>query len=245
MRNHRDLRSAVKDEETIVIETGIEVGEEVNLDRRDLSKGSVRWSQQVMPARQRVAVLLEVFGMERKWRSPRTTCCRTSTTLWCRNRRSAMPIYEFYPRTRTGFTVSSARSISQANLVPRCPDDPKARMEKLVSRFAVTRGMSEPDNGEAAEAKEMESVLSEVQREMRSIGDSTPDPQQLGKLMRKCPRHPAGNAGGDGEDDRGARARRRPGETRGGIRRCAGSAWKFRRSLRNSKNAAPHKPAPS
>ena len=96
-----------------------------------------------------------------------------------------MPIYEFYSPDTNRIYSFFARSISQANLVPRCPDDPKARMEKLVSRFAVTSGMGEPDNGEAAEAKEMERVISEVQREMRSIGDSTPDPRQLGKLMRK------------------------------------------------------------
>ena len=60
-----DLRSAVKDEETIVIETGIEVGEEVNLIAGPF-KGLRAMVTKVIPARQRVAVLLEVLGMERE-----------------------------------------------------------------------------------------------------------------------------------------------------------------------------------
>jgi transcriptional antiterminator RfaH len=55
----------VKDEETIVIETGIEVGEEVNLIAGPF-KGLKAMVTKVMPARQRVAVLLEVLGMERE-----------------------------------------------------------------------------------------------------------------------------------------------------------------------------------
>jgi len=60
-----ELRSAVSDEETIVIESGLEVGEEVNLVTGPF-RGLRAMVTRLMPARQRVAVLLEVLGMERE-----------------------------------------------------------------------------------------------------------------------------------------------------------------------------------
>ncbi len=60
-----DLRAAVSDEETIVIEPGVEVGEEVNLVAGPF-RGLRAMVTRLMPARERVAVLLEVLGMERE-----------------------------------------------------------------------------------------------------------------------------------------------------------------------------------
>lgn len=60
-----DLRSAVQDEEIITIEPDIEVGEEVNVVHGPF-KGLRAVVTRIMPARQRVAVLLEVLGMERE-----------------------------------------------------------------------------------------------------------------------------------------------------------------------------------
>lgn len=59
------LRAAVRDEETIVIQSDISVGEEVNLVAGPF-KGLRAVVTKVLPARQRVAVLLEVLGMERE-----------------------------------------------------------------------------------------------------------------------------------------------------------------------------------
>lgn len=60
-----ELRNAVQDRETIVIQPGIEVGEEVNVIAGPF-RGLRAVVSRVMPARERVAVLLEVLGMERE-----------------------------------------------------------------------------------------------------------------------------------------------------------------------------------
>ncbi len=60
-----ELREAVKDDETVVIETGVEVGEEVNMVAGPF-RGVRALVTRVIPARQRVMVLLEVLGMERE-----------------------------------------------------------------------------------------------------------------------------------------------------------------------------------
>lgn len=60
-----ELRASVKDEETVVIESGIEIGEEVNVVSGPF-QGVRALVTRVMPGRDRVAVLLEVLGMERE-----------------------------------------------------------------------------------------------------------------------------------------------------------------------------------
>jgi hypothetical protein len=49
-----------------------------------------------------------------------------------------MPIYEFYSPDTNRIYSFFARSLAQGQLTPRCPDNPKARMERMISRFAVT-----------------------------------------------------------------------------------------------------------
>ncbi len=60
-----DLRSSVKDEEIVVIESAVEVGEEVNVVEGPF-RGIKAVVSRVMPGRERVALLLEVLGMERE-----------------------------------------------------------------------------------------------------------------------------------------------------------------------------------
>ena len=60
-----ELRNSVQDEETIVINSGIETGEEVNMVEGPF-RGLRAVVSRVMPGRERVAVLLEVLGMERE-----------------------------------------------------------------------------------------------------------------------------------------------------------------------------------
>lgn len=97
-----------------------------------------------------------------------------------------MPIYEFFSPDTNKIYSFFARSASQAGAIPRCPDDPKARMERMLSRFAVT-GRAKEAAGDGSETPDprMEKVMAEMEREMASIDDSNPDPRQLGKLMRK------------------------------------------------------------
>lgn len=60
-----ELRQAVKDEETIEIPSTVGVGEEVNVVDGPF-RGLRAVVTRVLPARERVAVLLEVLGMERE-----------------------------------------------------------------------------------------------------------------------------------------------------------------------------------
>ena len=60
-----ELRNAVQDQETIVIEPSVAVGEEVKVVSGPF-RGLSAVVSRVMPARARVAVLLEVLGMERE-----------------------------------------------------------------------------------------------------------------------------------------------------------------------------------
>ncbi|MEI6278786.1 MAG: cytochrome C [Verrucomicrobiae bacterium] len=97
-----------------------------------------------------------------------------------------MPIYEFYSPDTNKVYSFFARSLSQGEKCPRCPDKPGAKMERMVSRFAVTGRASEksaaaPDPG----APRMERVMAEMEREMSGLDESNPDPRSLGRMMRK------------------------------------------------------------
>jgi hypothetical protein len=56
-----------------------------------------------------------------------------------------MPIYEFYSPD-TNRIYSFCGSMAQGRLIPRCPDAPEARMERMISRFAVTGRAKEIDS---------------------------------------------------------------------------------------------------
>ncbi|GAB4165718.1 MAG: zinc ribbon domain-containing protein [Terrimicrobiaceae bacterium] len=98
-----------------------------------------------------------------------------------------MPIYEFYSPDTNKIYSFFARSLTAGNRIPRCPDQPKARMEKVVSRFAVTGKAKEEkaDPGGDSMDPRMERVMAEMEREMAGIDENNPDPRLLGRLMRK------------------------------------------------------------
>ncbi len=95
-----------------------------------------------------------------------------------------MPIYEFYcPRNNRIYSFL-ARSLALSGKTPRCPDDPDAPMERLISTFAVTGRAREtvdaPPGDPAAER-----MMSELEREFSGMDESNPDPRQLAQMMRK------------------------------------------------------------
>lgn len=96
-----------------------------------------------------------------------------------------MPIYEFYSPDTHRIYSFFARSLAQGAGTPRCPDNAKARMERVVSRFAVT--------GRARESAEMpsdpldpraEQAMAEMEREISTMSEDNPNPRQIAKLMR-------------------------------------------------------------
>ena len=99
-----------------------------------------------------------------------------------------MPIHEFFSPDTNRIYSFYARTLAQGRETPRCPDNPKARMERLVSRFAVTGRHRDKENAvDAPEAMDphMERVMAEMEREMATMNDDNPDPRQIGRMMRK------------------------------------------------------------
>ena len=99
-----------------------------------------------------------------------------------------MPIYEFYSPDNHKIYSFLARSSELRDKTPRCPDDPKFRMEKRVSRFAFVRGVGEPVAGDpfaGMDESKMESFMAEMEREMSGMDETNPDPRQMGRFMRK------------------------------------------------------------
>jgi|TARA_B110000438_G_scaffold278910_1_gene302880 hypothetical protein len=94
-----------------------------------------------------------------------------------------MPIYEFYSPDTHKIYSFFARSLSSTDKTPRCPDDPKALMERQVSSFAVTTGREEGDAD--SDDPKMEAAMAQLESEMGGIDEENPDPRQLGQLMRR------------------------------------------------------------
>jgi hypothetical protein len=101
-----------------------------------------------------------------------------------------MPIYEFFcPGNRRIYSFF-ARSLSFADKVPRCPDNPKWKLEKMISGFAVTGRAKEktadaPGGDDLDDAK-MEAAMGEMEREFGHVAESAnPDPRALAKMMRR------------------------------------------------------------
>lgn len=99
-----------------------------------------------------------------------------------------MPIYEFYSPDTNRIYSFFARSLRYHGKVPRCPDGAEHRMQKQVSRFAVT-GRAKEDEGDdpfaGVDETKMEQLMSEMEREMPDLDRDDADPRQLGRFMRK------------------------------------------------------------
>ncbi|MCX7869607.1 MAG: hypothetical protein N2322_06615 [Terrimicrobiaceae bacterium] len=99
-----------------------------------------------------------------------------------------MPIYEFYSPDTNKIYSFFARSLSMAEKTPRCPDRPGARMQRLVSKFAVTGRAKEKSDETGADERldpRLERAMADMEHEMASMDENNPDPRQLGRLMRK------------------------------------------------------------
>ncbi len=100
-----------------------------------------------------------------------------------------MPIYEYYcPDNHTVYQFF-AKTLAQGRTIPKCPDNPKFKMQKAVSAFAVTSGgKSEGKDQPAAdvdtaEDARMEAAMSEMEREFSSVDEN--DPKAMGRMMRR------------------------------------------------------------
>lgn len=99
-----------------------------------------------------------------------------------------MPIYEFYCPKNNKLYSFYARSLAMSQKTPRCPDNPKFKLERAVSSFAVTgRAKEKPDMppGGGPEDARMEAAMMEMEREFGGLDTENPDPRMLARMMRK------------------------------------------------------------
>ncbi len=100
-----------------------------------------------------------------------------------------MPIYEFFCPSNRRIYSFLARSLRFADAVPRCPDNAKWTLEKMISGFAITGRAKEkagaPGADDFDDAK-MEAAMGEMEREFGHVAESdNPDPRALAKMMRR------------------------------------------------------------
>jgi putative FmdB family regulatory protein len=99
-----------------------------------------------------------------------------------------MPIYEFYcPPCHTVYSFF-ARSMNQtAN--PKCPKCGRKKLEKKISRFAISKGLTEnsatADPFENVDESKMEKLMMEMAPHMDESGEGSEDPKQMANLMKR------------------------------------------------------------
>lgn len=101
-----------------------------------------------------------------------------------------MPIYEFFCPDNNTVYQFYAKSVAQGETVPRCPDNPKYRMQKMVSGFAITKGgaSDEPPPNPGADAgaeddPQMEAAMAAMESEFANVDEN--DPKAMGRMMRR------------------------------------------------------------
>lgn len=104
-----------------------------------------------------------------------------------------MPIYEFAcPKCRRIFSFLSKRLNPERS--PVCPKCGNRRLSKQVSRFAMTKGLTEPapDNGPAGEEgpptpdfddPRIERAMMEMERDMAHLDEN--NPKHMAHMMRR------------------------------------------------------------
>src|SRR6185436_734223 len=96
-----------------------------------------------------------------------------------------MPIYEYYCPEHHTIYQFFAKTLAQGKVVPRCPENPRHRLQKLVSSFAVTTGTKNAGEGDAtaappnpggdsAEDARMEATMGAMEKEFASVDENDP-----------------------------------------------------------------------
>ena len=100
-----------------------------------------------------------------------------------------MPIYEYYcPENHTIYQFY-AKTVAQGQSTPRCPDNPKFRLRKVVSAFAITGRREEApekktgEDASSAKDARMDAAMGEMEREFSALDES--DPKAMARMMRR------------------------------------------------------------
>ena len=102
-----------------------------------------------------------------------------------------MPIYEYYCPDNHTIYQFYAKSVAQGQTTPKCPDNPKFRLRKVISAFAITSGGTKDEAAEnkpapaadSAEDARMDAAMGEMEREFASIDEN--DPKAMARMMRR------------------------------------------------------------
>ncbi len=97
-----------------------------------------------------------------------------------------MPIYEFYCADCHTIYNFFARSINTTKR-PKCPKCGRPRLERQISRFAISKGLAEPsaDNGMMPDVDDaqMEKAMAALAEQADGLDED--NPRQMGRLMRQ------------------------------------------------------------
>jgi hypothetical protein len=103
-----------------------------------------------------------------------------------------MPIYEYYCPDNHTIYQFYAKTLAQGKSTPRCPENPKFRMKKVVSAFAITSGGPKDDSAakkpdaagaDPAEDAKMEAAMGAMEQEFSSVDEN--DPKAMARMMRR------------------------------------------------------------
>lgn len=100
-----------------------------------------------------------------------------------------MPIYEYYCPDNHTIYQFYAKTVAQGQTLPRCPANPKFKMRKLVSAFAITSGGSsdeaepKPAANDEPEDPRMEAAMNAMEKEFSAVDEN--DPKAMARMMRK------------------------------------------------------------
>lgn len=104
-----------------------------------------------------------------------------------------MPIYEYYCPDNHTIYQFYAKTLSQGQTIPKCPDNAAYRMTKMISPFAVTRGgkgseekapdANQTGGPDAPEDARMEAAMDAMEREFANVDEN--DPRAMARMMRR------------------------------------------------------------
>ena len=124
-----------------------------------------------------------------------------------------MPIYEYYCPDNNKIYQFYAKTVAQGETIPECPDNPKYRMVKRISGFAIGSASSKSgadgpvkegeegpsgETGDGLDDPRMEAAFGQLEQEMEGVDEN--DPKAMGRMMRRMSELTGESLDGDMEE---------------------------------------------
>lgn len=100
-----------------------------------------------------------------------------------------MPIYEYYCPDNHTIYQFYAKTIAQGATIPRCPDNPKFRLQKMVSAFAIGGGAGDEPPAEpvaddtTVQERRLDAAMDSMEREFSNLDEN--NPKDMARMMRR------------------------------------------------------------